>query len=99
MVISTQAQIYLVAGILGIVCLILVFVVGVLFLALDGLKKRLHRIEKESLDKSTPNRVINVTSGQQNFAFTEPAIKPNEELARRGYVMSAGQLMTPRLQR
>lgn len=110
MVVSVQSQIYLVAGILGGVSAILVVIVGVLFVVIDQLKNRLERVERAertavstsrsaTVTAASPRVIANVTGGHDNYAFTEPGIRPDEELARRGYVMSADQILAPRLQR
>lgn len=100
MVVSLQLQIYLVAGIAGIVGGSLIVVVITLFVVLDQLRLRVQRLE-DAAKKEEPvqSRIPIVLNGNSNFAFTEPEIKPGEELSRRGYVMSADQIVPPRLQR
>lgn len=100
MVVSLQMQIYLVAGISGIVCGSLIVTVITLFVALEQLRRRFKLLEESvKTDGNVQRRIPVVINGHENYAFTEPEIKPGEELSRRGYVMSSDQIVPPRLHR
>lgn len=89
---------------MGIVCGSLIVVAITLFVLVEQLRGRLKRLEdaakKASSDPVLRGRVPTaMLNGNENYAFTEPEIKPGEELSRRGYVMSFDQIVPPRLQR